>query len=103
MEKNMENEMETGFEGLGFRVWEVQLSCALPTLPGQTPTRIGGKALICHIVILVRDQASVSVGEIRQCLVHLLTVVEVLGFLWVGVCNGGFLRLSESFDLTVGT
>ena len=35
--------------------------------------------LIVHIVILVLDQTVVSISEVGECLVHLFTIVQVLG------------------------
>ena len=37
------------------------------------------KMLIVHIVILVLDQTVVSISEVGECLVHLFTIVQVLG------------------------
>jgi len=37
------------------------------------------KMLVVHIVILVLDQTVVSISEVGECLVHLFTIVQVLG------------------------
>jgi hypothetical protein len=39
----------------------------------------GTKVLVVHIVIFVLDQAVMGIREVREGLVHLLAVVEVLG------------------------
>ena len=44
----------------------------------KTPTS-STKMLIVHIVILVLNQTVVSISEVGECLVHLFTIVKVLG------------------------
>ena len=40
---------------------------------------VSTKCLVVHIVILVLDEAVMGIREVREGLVHLLAVVEVLG------------------------
>ncbi len=67
--------MPTPYLPLQSRVWN--FSCGSGP-NSKTPTS-STKMLIVHIVILVLDQTVVSISEVGECLVHLFTIVKVLG------------------------
>ena len=59
------------------------------------------KVLVVHIVIFVLDEAVVGIREVREGLIHLFAVVEVLGLPTHGKPTMQFMRVQISSSQSV--